>query len=77
MPPRARRLKDTFFSANVKYYEFSPNYDVKSTFQEVFDYGGTQYNHREEPIWPTWCSPNKWRNSISATAIAHKLTSVR
>lgn len=41
-------LKDTFFSANVKYYEFSPNYDVKSTFQEVFDYGGTQYNHREE-----------------------------
>lgn len=41
-------LQDTFFSANVKYYEFSPNYDAKSTFQEVFDYGGTQYNRREE-----------------------------
>ena len=52
-------LKDTFFSANVKYYEFSPTTTAK------------------RPIWPTWCSPNKWRNSTSATAIAHKLTSVR
>src|SRR3712207_9057254 len=27
--------KDTFFSANIKYYEFSPNYETKSTFKEV------------------------------------------
>lgn len=40
--------KDTFFSANIKYYEFSPNYEVKSTFKEVFDYGDTQYNQREQ-----------------------------
>lgn len=40
--------KDTFFSANIKYYEFSPNYETKSTFKEVFNYGDTQYNHREE-----------------------------
>jgi hypothetical protein len=40
--------KDTFFSANIKYYEFSPNYEVKSTFKEVFNYGDTQYNKREE-----------------------------
>lgn len=41
-------LKDTFFSANIKYYEFSPNYETKSTFKDVFNYGDTQYNHREE-----------------------------
>jgi hypothetical protein len=40
--------KDTFFSANIKYYEFSPNYETKSTFKEVFNYGDTQYNHRLE-----------------------------
>jgi len=40
--------KDTFFSANIKYYEFSPNYETKSTFKAVFNYGDTQYNHREE-----------------------------
>lgn len=40
--------KDTFFSANIKYYEFSPNYETKSTFKEVFNYGDTQYNHREQ-----------------------------
>ena len=39
---------DTFFSANIKYYEFSPNYEQKSTFKAVFNYGDTQYNHREE-----------------------------
>lgn len=40
--------KETFFSANIKYYEFSPNYETKSTFKEVFGYGDTQYHHREE-----------------------------
>ena len=40
--------KDTFFSANIKYYEFSPNYGEKSTFKAVFNYGDIQYNHREE-----------------------------
>lgn len=41
-------LSDTYFSANIKYYEFSPNYEQRSTFQDVFNYGDTQYNHREE-----------------------------
>ena len=41
-------LQDTFFSANIKYYEFSPNYEHKSTFKAVFDYSNTQYNHNEE-----------------------------
>lgn len=41
-------LTHTFFSANIKYYEFSPNYEQKSTFKAVFNYGDTQYNHREE-----------------------------
>ncbi len=41
-------LSDTFFSANIKYYEFSPNYEKKSTFNEVFNYGNTKYNSPEE-----------------------------
>jgi hypothetical protein len=40
--------KDTFFSANLKYYEFSPNYEEKSSFKDVFGYGDTQYNQREK-----------------------------
>lgn len=40
--------KDTFFSANIIYYEFSPDYETKSTFKDVFNYGDIQYNHREE-----------------------------
>ena len=38
--------KDTFFSANLKYYEFSPNYEIKSTFKDVFGYGDTQYTDK-------------------------------
>lgn len=41
-------LIDTFFSADIKYYEFSPNYEKKSTFNDVFNYGNTKYNNREE-----------------------------
>ena len=55
----------------------APNYDVKSTFQEVFDYGGTQYNHREEADLADLVLTKQVEESISATAIAHKLTSVR
>ena len=38
-------LTDTFFSADIKYYEFSPNYEKKSTFNDVFNYGNTKYNN--------------------------------
>ena len=41
-------LSDTFFSANIHYYEFAPNYEQRSTFRDVFNYGDTQYNHREQ-----------------------------
>lgn len=41
-------LTDTFFSADIKYYEFSPDYEKKSTFNEVFNYGNTKYNNPEE-----------------------------
>ena len=41
-------LTDTFFSADIKYYEFSPNYEKKSTFNDVFNYGNTRYNSPEE-----------------------------
>lgn len=41
-------LADTFFSADIKYYEFSPNYETKSTFMDVFNYGNTKYNSPEE-----------------------------
>lgn len=41
-------LAETFFSADIKYYEFSPNYEKKSTFNDVFNYGNTKYNSPEE-----------------------------
>lgn len=41
-------LSNTFFSANLKYYEFSPNYEQKSTFRAVFGYDDTHYHNREE-----------------------------
>jgi len=31
-------LKDTFFSANLKYYQFSPDYQKISTFSEIHKY---------------------------------------
>lgn len=47
--PAARTaLSNTFFSADLKYYEFSPNYEAKSDFAAVFDYNNTRYNRPEE-----------------------------
>ena len=39
---------NSFFTADIKYYEFSPNYETKSTFKQVFNYGDTQYSNRTE-----------------------------
>lgn len=49
-PNAANRVahKDTFFSANIKYYEFSPDYERKSTFKDVFAYDNAKYTHPEE-----------------------------
>lgn len=41
-------LKDTFFSANIHYYEYSPNYETKSTFKSMFNYSDTQFNNKEQ-----------------------------
>lgn len=41
-------LGDTFFSADIHYYEFSPDYEHRSTFADVFDYDDTRYNRPEE-----------------------------
>lgn len=41
-------LENTFFSANLKYYEFSPDYEQKSTFRAVFGYGDTRDRNYEE-----------------------------
>ena len=41
-------LTNTFFSADIKYYEFSPNYEKKSTFKDVFNYGNTEAKSKEE-----------------------------
>jgi hypothetical protein len=41
-------LKDTFFSANLHYYQFSPDYSVNSTFESIFNYGDTHYTHPEK-----------------------------
>ena len=37
-------LKNTFFSANINYYQFSPDYSNKSTFDQLFDYSGLSFN---------------------------------
>lgn len=41
-------LNDTFFSANIHYYDFSPNYESKSDFKSVFNYGDTKFNNPEQ-----------------------------
>lgn len=38
-------LKNTFFSAKINYYEFSPNYQQNRTFNAVFNYNNTKYNN--------------------------------
>lgn len=46
-PNTQSALKDTFFSAKINYYQFSPNYQTNNTFSAVFDYNNTKYNNRE------------------------------
>ena len=41
-------LKNTLFSAKIEYYEFSPNYEKKSTFMDVFNYNDAKHKNREE-----------------------------
>jgi hypothetical protein len=41
-------LKDTFFSANLTYYQFSPDYSNKSNFDTIFDYESTKYRNSDE-----------------------------
>lgn len=41
-------LQDTFFSANLKYYEFSPDYETKSSFKAIFGYSDTQFRAPEQ-----------------------------
>lgn len=36
-------LKNTFFSANINYYQFSPDYSRQSTFDQLFDYSGLNF----------------------------------
>ncbi|MDR3118446.1 MAG: hypothetical protein LBU44_03370 [Mediterranea sp.] len=41
-------LKDTFFSANLHYYQFSPDYSKLSTFDALFNYGDTKFSNPEK-----------------------------
>ena len=41
-------LKDTFFSANLHYYQFSPDYSKLSTFDALYGYGDTKFKHPEQ-----------------------------
>jgi len=41
-------LKDTFFSANIKYYQFSPDYSTISNFEALYNYGDTKYTNPEK-----------------------------
>lgn len=41
-------LENTFFSANLHYYQFSPDYSKLSTFSALFNYGDTKYSNPEK-----------------------------
>lgn len=40
-------LNDTFFSANLHYYQFNPDYSKLSTFDALYNYGDTKYRNPE------------------------------
>lgn len=40
-------LSNTFFSAKINYYEFSPDYQQNCTFNAVFNYNNTKYDNSE------------------------------
>jgi hypothetical protein len=41
-------LKDTFFSANLHYYQFSPDYSRLSTFDALYHYGDAKFSNPEK-----------------------------
>jgi len=41
-------LSDTFFSANLHYYQFSPDYSKRSTFSDLNDYHVAKANEKEK-----------------------------
>ncbi|MDR2913251.1 MAG: tubulin-like doman-containing protein, partial [Tannerella sp.] len=41
-------LKDTFFSANLHYYQFSPDYSKLSTFDALYNYGDAKFSNPEK-----------------------------
>jgi hypothetical protein len=41
-------LEDTFFSANLHYYQFSPDYSRLSTFSALYNYGDTKFSNPEK-----------------------------
>lgn len=41
-------LSDTFFSANLHYYEFSPDYSNKTTYSQLFNYDDTKFSSPEK-----------------------------
>jgi hypothetical protein len=41
-------LEDTFFSANLHYYQFSPDYSKLSTFSAIYNYGDIKFSNPEK-----------------------------
>lgn len=41
-------LENTFFSANLHYYQFSPDYSRLSTFSSIYNYGDTKFSNPEK-----------------------------
>ena len=41
-------LKNTFFSANLHYYEFSPDYSRENSFESIYKYGDVKYANADE-----------------------------
>ncbi|MDR2064226.1 MAG: hypothetical protein LBP85_00735 [Prevotellaceae bacterium] len=41
-------LENTFFSANLHYYQFSPDYSKLSTFETLYNYGDAKFSNPEK-----------------------------
>ena len=41
-------LENTFFSANLHYYQYSPDYSKLSTFDALYQYGDAKFSHPEK-----------------------------
>ena len=55
-------LADTFFSANLIYYQYSPDYSKESTFDAIYHYGDIKYSSPEQAMIADLLLTNETKN---------------